>query len=246
MYSTFAASVNIWLFSSFLLLGINQAAVTSLFSCRNSRDAVTLPDAVRTHSAQRSWLLPLFGAERLEVGFSSFTLSPFYFYYFLSLIGVWLLYSTVLVSVIQQHESAVKFTYIPSHHPPHPILLGCHGSFPQAVYFTHSSVYMSMLLSQLVPPSPSPAVSTSPFSTSVPLFPPYKQVHQHHFSRFHIYALICYICFSPSDLLHSVWETLCPSTSPQMIQCCSFLWLSNIPLYICITRSLSIYLLMDI
>ena len=36
------------------------------------------------------------------------------------------------------------------------------------------------------------------------LFPPWKQVHQYHFSRFHIYALIYDICFSFSDLLHSV------------------------------------------
>ena len=42
-----------------------------------------------------------------------------------------------------------------------------------------------------------------PFSASVSLFLPYKQVHQHHFSRFHVYALICYIWFSLFDLLHS-------------------------------------------
>ena len=29
-------------------------------------------------------------------------------------------------------------------------------------------------------------------------------VHLYHFSRFHIYALIYHICFSLSDLLHSV------------------------------------------
>lgn len=43
----FAASMNSWLISSFLLLGINQAAVTSLFSCRNSEVSVTLPNAAR-------------------------------------------------------------------------------------------------------------------------------------------------------------------------------------------------------
>ena len=37
--------------------------------------------------------------------------------------------------------------------------------------------------------TPSP-VSTSPFSMSVSLFLSCSQVHQHHFSRFHIYALI--------------------------------------------------------
>ena len=43
------------------------------------------------------------------------------------------------------------------------------------------------------------------------------------------------ICFSFSDLLHSVWQTLGPSTSVQITQFCFFLWLSNIPLYICAT-----------
>ena len=42
-----------------------------------------------------------------------------------------------------------------------------YSSFPLVIYFTHRSLYMSMLLSQFVPPSPSPAVSTGLFSTSV-------------------------------------------------------------------------------
>ena len=50
--------------------------------------------------------------------------------------------------------------------------------------------------------------------------------------RFLICALINDICFSFSDLLHSVWQSLGPSTSLQMTQFHSFLWLSNIPLYI--------------
>ena len=52
--------------------------------------------------------------------------------------------------------------------------------------------------------SPYPTVSTGPFTTSVSPFLPWKYVHQCHFSRFHMYALISYICFSLSDLLHSV------------------------------------------
>ena len=71
-----------------------------------------------------------------------------------------------------------------------------------------------MLVSQLVLPSPCPSVFTSPFSMSVSLYLPYKQVHQYHFSRFHIYVSIFNICFS--DLLHSVWQSLGSSTSLQM------------------------------
>ena len=70
------------------------------------------------------------------------------------------------------------------------------NSFPSALYFTCGSVCVSVLLSELVPPSPSHSVSTSPFSTSQSLFLPCKQVPQYHFSRFHIYALRCNICFS--------------------------------------------------
>ena len=91
-----------------------------------------------------------------------------------------------------------------------------------------------------------PLVSIYLFSTSVTLFLPCRPVHLYHFSRFHIHALIYDICFSLSDLLHYVWQSLDPSTSQQMTQFCSFLWLSNIPLYICTTTSLSIRLLMGI
>ena len=113
------------------------------------------------------------------------------------------------------------------------------------------SVYMSILISQFIPPPPPlprfpPMVSIHLFSTAVSLFLPCKPVHLYHFSRFHIYALIYDICFSLSDLVHSVWQSLGPSTSLQMTQFHSFLWQSNIALYICTTSSLSIRLLMGI
>ena len=54
---------------------------------------------------------------------------------------------------------------------------------------------------------------------------------------FHMYVLAYGICFSLSDLLHSVWQTLGLSTSLQITQFRFFLWLSNIPLYICCAPS---------
>ena len=45
--------------------------------------------------------------------------------------------------------------------------------------------------------------------------------------------------FSLSDLLHSVWQSLGPSTFLQIMQFHSFLWLSNTALYICTTSALS-------
>ena len=61
----------------------------------------------------------------------------------------------------------------------------------------------------------------------------------------YIYTLIYNVCFSLSDFLHSVWQTLGPATTQQMTQFHSFWWLSSIPLYLCTTSFLSIPLLMD-
>ena len=48
------------------------------------------------------------------------------------------------------------------------------------------------------------------------------------FFRFHTYLLAYSICFSLSDLLHSVRQTLGPSTSLQIAHFRFFSWLSNI------------------
>ena len=69
-----------------------------------------------------------------------------------------------------------------------PVLCCC---FPLAIYFTFGSIYMSVLLSHFVPASPSPTVSSNPFSMSTSLFLPCHQVHQHHFIlffRFQVYG----------------------------------------------------------
>ena len=121
-----------------------------------------------------------------------------------------------------------------------------YSSFLLVIHFMHISVYMSIPISQFITPRFPPLVSICLFSTSVSQFLPCKPVHLYHFSRFHIYAFIYDICFSLSDLLHSARQSLDSSTSLQMTQFRSFLWLSNIPLYICTTSSISIRLLMGI
>ena len=115
------------------------------------------------------------------------------------------------------------------------------------LFYTHQCIHVNpnLPIHHTTTPTPlrfPPLVSIHLFSTSVSLFLPCKEVHLYHFSRFHIYVLIYDICFSLSDLLHSVWQSLDPSTSLQMTQFHSFLWLSNIPLYIRTTTSLSIFL----
>ena len=105
----------------------------------------------------------------------------------------------LVYSAIQQHASAAN-----AHVPPpaaHPTGLGHHRARSSRAgqrvpwWCTHVSAN-----SQFVPPSPSPAPFTSPFSTSVSIFLPCKEVHQYHFSRLYIYVLICDICFSLTSL----------------------------------------------
>ena len=78
--------------------------------------------------------------------------------------------------------------------PPHPPRSGW-----ASCYFTHCSTYMLKLLSHLNPPAPSPAASTSPFSTSVSSFLLCSRCISPIFPRFHVYELIYDTCFSLSD-----------------------------------------------
>ena len=77
-------------------------------------------------------------------------------------------------------------------------------------------------------------------STSASLFLPCRQVHQYHFLRFHMNALLYGICLS--DLLHSVQQALSSSTSVQSTQRCSFLRPSNIPLLCIYTIPSCVYI----
>ena len=98
-----------------------------------------------------------------------------------------------LVSAIHHHESAIGIhmspssrTSLPPPTPSHPSRLSqsqaelpvLYRDFPLAIYFTYGNVflYISIILSQFVPPSPFPAVSVSLFSMSESLFLPCKYV----------------------------------------------------------------------
>ena len=107
-----------------------------------------------------------------------------FFFSFLFLIGGELLYN-VVSSCYMTTWVSYKYVHIPSllHVPPIPPTVSAlqvirehwaelpvlHSSFPLASYFTYDTVYISLLLCQFVPFSPSLAVSSSSSSTSVSL-----------------------------------------------------------------------------
>ena len=124
----------------------------------------------------------------------------------------------------------------------------CYAAASHQPTILHSVVYICWCYSHFAPVSFALLPHVLKCIFYVYLFIPALQLGSSvpFFFRFHIYALAYGICFSLSDLLHSVWQTLSPSTSLQITQFCFFLWLSNIPLYICATSSLSIHLSMDI
>ena len=109
----------------------------------------------------------------------------------------------VLVSAVQQCSSALSIHVAllsSASLPPRPTRPGITEHWPELPYYTAASHELSTLHMVVAiyvkatllihPPSLSPATSTSPFSTSVFLFLPHKQVHQYHFSRsIYVYGL---------------------------------------------------------
>ena len=134
----------------------------------------------------------------------------FYYYYFL-------LYNIVDFA-IHQHASATGVHVFPILNPP-PTSLVSHPSgssqctSPErpvscikpglAIYFTYDNIHVSMLFSQIIPPSPYPTESKKLFYTSVSLLLSRIQSY-HHLSKFQIYALVYCIGVFLSGLLHSV------------------------------------------
>ena len=146
-----------------------------------------------------------------------------------------------------------NYTYIPSLQSlsllPHPIpqvitelrtgLPVLHSSSP-AIHLTPDSVYMLMLLSPFIPLSPPPLCpQVHSLHLRLPSFPADRFLN----TIFLDFIYMCYIriCFSLSDLIGSRFIHLTRTDLNSF-----FLWLSNIPLYICTTSSLSIHLSMDI
>ena len=114
------------------------------------------------------------------------------------------------------------------------LLIFLYSRFLLVIYFIHISVYMSIPISQFIPPHPRPhfrpLVSIRLLSTSASLFLPCKLVHLYHFSRFHIYGhgflrgLFCLGSLNFSNLyIHCVFYQVWKVFSHYFLKCFSAL-----------------------
>ena len=124
---------------------------------------------------------------------------PFYLFYFLTL-------QYCIGFTIYQNESATGIHVFPILNPPpspyhpsgssqctspkHPVSCIEPGL---ATHFIYDIIHVSMPLSQIIPPSPSPTESKRLFYTSVSLLLFHIQGYCYHLSKFRIYALVYYI-----------------------------------------------------
>ena len=142
-----------------------------------------------------------------------------FFFFFQFYLFIYLLYNIVLVFAIYWHESGMAVHVFPilnplpppfpSHpsgssqctSPEHPVSCIKPGL---AICFTYDNLHVSMPLSHIIPPFPSPTESKRLFYTSIFLLLSRIQGYRYHLSKFHIYALVYCIGVFLSGLLHSV------------------------------------------
>ena len=107
-----------------------------------------------------------------------------------------------------------KYTRVPHPEPPFPYRPSGSSQFAihpvsciepgLVIHFIYDIARVSMLFSQIIPPSPSPTESKRLFYTSVSLLLSRTQDYHYYLSKFHTYALVYCIGVFLSGLLHSV------------------------------------------
>ena len=145
---------------------------------------------------------------------------PFFFCKYKFIYFHWrLLYNIVLVLPCINMNLPQVYTYSPSWTPLPPSSLYHPSGSSQctspehpvsciepglAIHFIYYVIHVSMPISQIIPPSPSPTESKRLFCTSVSLLLSRIQGYRYHLSKFHIYALVYCIGVFLSGLLHSM------------------------------------------
>ena len=160
-----------------------------------------------------------------EAFFSSSSLAYFlwscYIFFFIIIIILFYFFTLkyCIGFAIHQHESAAGVHEFPILNPlppasPYHLSGSSQCTSPKhpvscieprlAIHFLHDSIHVSMLVFQIIPPSPSPRESKSLFYTSVSLLLSRIQGYCYHLSKFNIYVLVYCIGVFLSGLLHSV------------------------------------------
>ena len=120
---------------------------------------------------------------------------------------------------VNQHESAIgvhvfpilnapptslpvpSLWVIPVHQPRASCLMHRPGL---VIHFIYDNIHVSVLVSQIIPPSPSPTESKRLFYPSVSVLLSRIQGYHYHLSKFHMYVLVYCIGIFLSGLLHSI------------------------------------------
>ena len=133
-----------------------------------------------------------------------------------------MLHNTVLVSVAQQSKSAIcihmspyPLPLEPPFHPPYPTPLGHHKApsrSPCAIlllptsqlFYIRLCLHVDATLTSPQPPPPTPSPQVHSLRLHLYSCPETRFISTIFCFRFHTYVLAYSICFSLSDLLHSV------------------------------------------
>ena len=132
-------------------------------------------------------------------------------------IGVQMPHNVALVSAVQRSESVICthisspfWNSLPSTSPTSPlcVIQGTELSFVWEEQLPTRSLFCTWqcicVNSKFVPSRPPPSSHLHVHSLRLHLYSCLQMIHLYHFSRFHMYALICNICFSLSNVLRSI------------------------------------------